>query len=245
MTHFCRLRTLAVSFFVIGAALLLPELCRAQLITETKVGIGLSTLWVNGADPTRSGILAGGGGYSGSQPGIGLRLRSSLGKDKVHRIPFGVDYYFLSGRERVPFRVSSLFVRHRSQALAISLGYEYEILDFNRVAKLYAGVEGRANFFLTGDYEQELVLVDGEVIQKVFRDSKEGVFRSGLALRIGVEGQFEDDVFVDASLAYTGLNLGGRDNERGYLLTPGLVPDEPEENLIGALLFGLIVMYRL
>ncbi len=232
---------LALAFFFC-----LPAGADAQLDIDTKVGLGLSTFWVNGAGPTREDVSQLGAGFDGQQPGIGGRARFALGENHEHIAVVNMDYYFLRGRERIPFPSANLLVNHERDIFAAALGYQYEFIDFNRIARAYAGVEFRASTLINEDYRFALVsATDRDTLTGGGSKGKGDVWRMGPALRLGVIGQFEDEFYVDVSLAYSGINMFGLEESRGPLFTHEDFTAGAKETVVGTILFSITVMYQL
>ena len=232
---------LALAFFFC-----LPTGADAQLDVDTKVGLGLSTFWVNGAGPTRENVSQLGAGFNGQQPGIGARARFAVGENKEHIAVVNMDYYFLRGRERIPFPSANLLVNHERDIFAMALGYQYEFIDFNRIARAYAGVEYRASNLMNENYRFALVsTTDRDTLTGGGSDGKGDVWRMGPALRLGIIGQFEEEFYVDVSLAYSGINMFGLEESRGPLFTHEDFTESAKETLIGTILFSITVMYQL
>lgn len=253
MTRYFKLLTLLGLWFAVSAVD-----APAQYMSGTKVGIGLSTAWINGANPARDymwpDILQGvsdslvvrpGGSFDGQQPGIGLRTRFALNDTGTVRLMLGLDYLFYRGNWRLPLDAGNVLMEHRVDMTTGILGVEYVAYEFTPLARLYAAAEARASFLHSSYFNWEFVTNQGEIFQERGRtEGKPSTFRLGTALRIGLEGEFQDNFIVDTSVGYGVVNLTGRDDVRGQLLTTNN-DFETGENLVGNILFSFILMYRI
>lgn len=233
------------------AFLSMQNSAESQLFSSIEIGGGLTTAWINGANPAidkiqpRGDQYYVGGGFDGQQAGFGIRGRFGIGEK--WRIPIGLDYIFYRGAQRYSFPNADLLFNHSIDMPTILLGVEYVPIKFNRVAKLYVGAEGRVAFLQKGTF-QVIQVPDYSLTREgsyTIDDNKDATTRFGAALRLGVEGQVEDDFLVDISVAYGAINLAKRVYARGELLTPGFPQVELQESVVGNVLFSLMVMYKL
>src|SRR5690606_3976962 len=72
---------------------------------------------------------------------------------------------------------------------------------------------------------------------------KSDVWRFSFMPKIGVEGELTDDIYINASVGFQTLNLLGRDNRRGELLTP-ITDFETQESLVKSFVFSFMLQYH-
>ncbi len=234
------------------AFLILPLICTGQ-VKNLRLSAGISTIEILGDSPNSktivnrdTNVVTVGGSFNGTQPGFGFRAQASLDENNIYSIPFGFDYYFFEGLERIPAPGSyTAKWRHTADIMTFTAGFNYAFVKFP-----LANVRGYASFELRGSY-----IMQGEIVQTTINSqtdsvsvneyvTKESAFRLGGAIYIGFMGDIEDPLYINF---YTGLgimNLIGRDDNRGELLTP-INYYENKESLVYNLHFSLQIQYRL
>ena len=250
---------LLTSFLFIGIVLTTVPFYASAQGTDIKLGIGFSSAWINGDNPARyflypeilqgqpadSVVVLPGGSLDGQQPGIGLRARFGLGDSSRFRMMLGADYVFYRGNWRIPLDNGSVYLHHNVDMATGILGAEYVAVEFTPIVRLYTAAELRAAYLHSTYFNWEFRTSDGSVIQqRETTAGKPSTFRLGAALRVGLEGEFEENIFVDTSVGYGAINLMGRDDVRGQLLTSNNYL-ETKEDIVGNILFSIILMYRI
>lgn len=251
---------LLLSFLALGVVLIANSSFAFSQKSEIKIGGGLSAAWINGANPARDflfpDVLQGspadsvvylpGGSLDGLQTGIGLRARFGLADSNMIRLIVGADYLFYRGSWRIPLESGSVFLEHRVDMPTAVLGGEYVVRQLTPLVNLYAGAEFRAAYLYSGFFDWEFKALDGSLIQeRGSTTAKSSTFRLGAALRIGLEGEFEKNVIIDTNIGYGVVNLIGKDDARGQLLTSNPSQFETEESTVGNILFSFMLMYRI
>jgi hypothetical protein len=208
-------------------------------LTGFQVSAGLSTIEILGNNiaryplvwDTKEGKIYG-GSFDQSQNGIRLESIFSIDESEVFEVPLGIEYHFYRGRERQPIsEVSDIKFRHDADVATITLGVSYsfyEIMPFQLKAKFYAGLETRTAIIFQGKYESSInySIDKPEVISY---STKETAIRFGSAILLGMTGEINKDVSVDFRGGLGMMNLIGKDDERGELLTPRKKTGDYEE----------------
>lgn len=226
---------------------------RTQSIFEgnTSVAFGVSTFLLNGANPANQKIFptesegAIGGGFPNWQSGISLKGTIGIDKNNDYRIPFGLDYFVMSGVQRVPDRFYTIVANHTIHIPTIFAGFEYAFADLPLAnAKAYAGFDLRMSMLAPTELEVKLNYEKPDFPDTTRYFGKTGASRLGAGVKLGIEGVVEERWSVNISVGYTAFNLLGRNNERGELFTPSAVT-ESVESIIGALTSSVLIQYRL
>ncbi len=236
-----------VRYVLLGLWLLCATATFAQ--SPLRIGVGLSTFWINGANPARETLAFLGGGFSGTQPGIGIKILSpnALHLPLLH-LPLDLllftEAIFFNGRERYPYPNANLYRRFSIDVVSLSVGLEHTFIHFSSLTSAFAGVEIRGSFISRGLFEQRFVRFNGEIIQRNTYTvrTKTDAWRLGMTLRLGVRGQFASRFAMEASIGYSALNLLGRDPARGELLTPDPTL-EVQEQILGGIVSSLLILY--
>lgn len=246
-------------FFLLACTAILWGTSASAQVSLKEIGGGISTAWINGANPARdfmlpenllaktdSLIILPGGSLDGQQFGLGARARFTVGGDSsALAIVLGADYLFYRGNWRLPLAAGSILMEHRVDMPTAVLGVEYRVLDISTLTGLYVAAEARAAFVSSTFFNWEFKGLNGEVReQRATTQGKESATRMGAALRFGFAGEFQDGFVVDTSVGYGAINLGGRDNGRGQLLTT-TGDYETKEDVVGNILFSIMLMYRI
>ncbi len=191
-----------------------------------------------------------GGGFSGPQPGFEILFYFPVGKSDRLSVPFGFNYTFFTGLERIP---QSIYVTqrivHSVDIATLALGMQYAVLKYDIAnAKIYTGVNltssfiSKNNFSVTTEYK----LIDSTEV--LSQSLKSACTRFGGELSLGIEGEIAPSWFVNINGSLGILNLLGRDNSRGELLTPSKVTPfytENKEQYIYTFHYTFLVQYRL
>ncbi len=185
-----------------------------------------------------------GGGFFGFQNGFVLRGIWQKSESR-YSIPLGFEYIFYRAYHRVPYAPKvTLYLRHFIDAPTLTLGFRYNLFKFPFAnVKCYSEIDargsfiGKSNYSVRIDYEN----FDSTVIRSV--SYKNAVFRLGGDFKIGFLGEVMHPWYVNLFTSVSFVNLVGRDNSRGELLTP--VPDyETRENPVYNFQLGVCIFYK-
>lgn len=229
----------------------LPARGQSMFAGNTSIAFGVSTFLLNGANPANQKIFpqesegAIGGGFPNWQSGFTLKGTLGIDKNNDYRIPFGLDYFVMSGVQRVPDRFYTIVANHTIQIPTLFAGFEYAFADLPLAnAKAYAGFDIRMSMLAPTELEVKLNYEKPDFPDTTRYFGKTGASRLGAGLKLGIEGVVEERWSVNISIGYTAFNLLGRNNERGELFTPTAVT-ESVESIIGALTSSVLIQYRL
>jgi len=138
--------------YIIGLVLvissLLPVSAQSVFDGTTTVALGVSTFLINGSNPANQKIFpqesegAIGGGFPNWQSGITLKGTVGIDKNNNIRIPFGLDYFVMSGVQRVPDRFYTIQAKHTIQIPTIFAGFEYAFADLNLTFPILLVISG-------------------------------------------------------------------------------------------------------
>ncbi len=258
----------AASPYLFGLSILVIATCgdlaTAQAQVRYRVAAGLSTDWItndnaatlrlSNTQDTVDFNAPFGGGLDGMQIGYGLRLYADLDKQKIVRIPIGIDVFNYSGAQALNGSGYTYSVRHDNTLVSTMIGFEWSFVEFPLAfARAFAGAEVRP-LYVGASTITSLgnTLVNGVWVTNINQTTnfKEGVWRVGGMLRLGLEGEILYPVFLNTSVAYGVMNLIGRDTRntaeggRGELLTP--VPkNEGPEQYVHHVNFTFMIQVRL
>lgn len=185
-----------------------------------------------------------GGGFFGFQNAFLIKTIWNIGKSEFS-IPFGLEYIFYRAYHRVPYapRVTFYF-KHFIDAPTLTLGLRYNLfrLPFANV-KAYSEIDvrgsfiGKSNYSLRIDYES----LDSTEFKNV--SLKNAVFRMGAGFKIGFLGEIVHPWYANMFLSVNYVNLMGKNNARGELLTP--VPKyETVENPVYNFQLAVSIFYK-
>jgi len=185
-----------------------------------------------------------GGGFFGFQNGI--YFRGTWQKDgKNYAFPVGFEYIFYRAYHRVPYAPKvTLYLRHFIDVPTVTLGFRYYLfkLPFANV-KCYSEIDARGSFVGKSNYS---VRIDYENLDSTDVRSvsyKNSVFRIGGDFKIGFLGEVFHPWYVNLFSTVSFINIFGRNDSRGELLTP--VPDfEHKENPVYNFQLGIGVYYK-
>lgn len=185
-----------------------------------------------------------GGGFFGFQNAFLIKTVWQIDQSNFS-IPFGLEYIFYRAYHRVPYapRVTFYF-KHFIDAPTLTLGLRYNLfkLPFANV-KAYTEIDargsfiGKSNYSLRIDYES----LDSTEIRSV--SLKNSVFRFGTGFKIGFLGEIVHPWYANMFLSVNYVNLVGKNNNRGELLTP--VPKyETAENPVYNFQLAVTLFYK-
>ncbi len=185
-----------------------------------------------------------GGGFFGFQNGILLKSIWEI-KGTNLSIPFGLEYIFYRAYHRVPYAPKvTFYFRHFIDVPTLTLGLRYNMfkLPFANV-KAYSEVDargsfvGKSNYHLRIDYES----LDSTDLKSV--SHKNSVFRFGTGIKLGFLGEIIHPFYANMFAAVNYVNLLGKNNGRGELLTP--VPKyETSENPVFNFQLAVTLFYK-
>jgi hypothetical protein len=246
------------------AALMFIVITTSSAQVRFRVATGLSTDWITNDNPatyrltgtgdpadTTSGY---GGGFDGVQIGWGIKAFADLDKQKIVRIPFGVDLFNYSGAQSVQSNTYKVTVRHDMNLWSPYAGIEWSFVEFPLAyARAYVGAEARVTHVAPNSLRISEWYSTGVTTDTTF-SSKEAATRLGGMIRLGIEGEIYYPVFVNTSVSWGVMNLIGRDDRptgpgpgqggRGELLTAAKV-NEAGESLIYHLNFTFMIQIRI
>ncbi|MBS1538605.1 MAG: hypothetical protein JST20_12750 [Bacteroidetes bacterium] len=240
----------------------IKPITRPYSFPEIQVGVGLVTSWLNGANSAsdiifpKDTVHSIGGGFNGQQPGIALRGIFIMDADRRFRITTGLDYIWYTGLQRIEGPGYTFYARHTLEIPTVILGFEYAFLTLPLAnAKIYAGVDARYSFVTDGSFRRRVVYKNFDKIDDTTIASKpyygnqaypqfETQSRLGASLKLGIEGELLDPVYVNISGSYGAINLVGRNDIRGELLTPSKEVAETQESVLGNIFFTMMLQYR-
>lgn len=256
-------RLFVLTFFL----LLVAGSASAQL--RFRVAGGLSTSWITNDNPATYRITgtgdgtdttAGfGGGLDGMQMGWGIKGFADLDKQKMFRIPFGIDLWQMSGAQSLTGTNTKVLVRHDVDVYSGSVGFEWSFVEFPLAyARAYIGVEARVTHVAPNSiyFFTQTINSQGEILsQDTTFNGKEAATRMGAMARIGIEGEIYYPVFLNTSVGWGAMNLIGRDMRpttaenpedrgRGELLTPTPL-NEAYESVVMNLNFTFMIQVRI
>lgn len=228
---------------------------KGQFESKYSMSLGINTTAIIGDNPASKKMFdresdVFGGGFLGAQLGVSFRVFTSLDEDENFILPIGIDYNFYRGVERYPIsKFISVKRHHKTDIPTFVAGLNYNFIRWPLAsAKGYIGIEARGALISQGriDDTEEYFLFDSTYTRAA--DTKEAAFRLGCAIRLGIEGQLHKKFFVNFSGAVGVVNLIGRDDSRGELLTPfRKVPfyEEGKESLVFIFQYAFTIQYKL
>ena len=246
------------SFLVLIAILAVSTTAEAQV--RFRVATGLSTDWITNDNPAVYRIADTGdetetrfgGGFDGMQMGWGIKAFADLDKQKILRIPFGIDLFQYKGAQSIQARTFKILVNHEVNLYSYHGGFEWSFVEFPLAyARAYLGAEARVTTVSpnTITYQESYTLAPERDTVRTL-SGKDAATRLGGMLRLGIEGELYYPVFLNTSVSWGVMNLIGRDTTptweggRGELLTPFPL-NEATESLIYHLNFTFMVQVRI
>ena len=135
---------------------------------------------------------------------------------------------------------------NKTKLITPYLGAYYRIFRLPLAnTNIYFGPELRFNFIRDANIRSEIQNIRDKN-KTVYLDSsfKDNTFRLGTALKIGAEGELNKEIGINFSIALNIVNVIGRENSYGELLTSGLVRERTEINLY-SFIYNISLFYRL
>lgn len=236
----------------LGMFLIIAGTSYSQLKNVT-VSAGLVTTQILGDNPGTWPIIERdvnknhdiGGSFNGNQPGFGFRLNFPIEKEGKFTVPIGLDLIYFRALERVPIaQKTTLFLQHSVSVPTGTLGLNYFFLKFPIAnVRAYTGIEARGSFLQQGTFYRRFENRDSVNAIVIDTKAKDGGFRLGGALKLGVEGEFIAPWYVTTGVSLDCMNLIGRNNDRGELLTP-MKSFESAEGLVYNIHFIFMIQYK-
>ncbi len=239
-----------VKYVILFFALTYSSFCQIGNLSFTA---GITTTEILGKNPNNSLIVSPsaeetsiGGSFDGPQ--IGLTAKALLNLDQHNRfvIPIGFEYSFFDARERIPApgHYTSKW-KHRIDIVTPTIGFNYSFIKFPLAnVRGYIGVEARYNIIGQGEWTQTVIDIDNDSTTSATKKTKNGTSRVGGAITLGFVGDIESPFFINFSCSLGVMNLLGRDNKRGELLTPTAY-FETKESIIYTFHVSLLIQYKL
>ena len=253
----------SITLLFAAAVLCIVAVLPAQSQVRYRVAAGLSTSWINNDNPavyriagtgndtdTTAGF---GGGFDGMQIGWGVKGFADLDKQKITRIPFGVDYFMYSGTQSIRSTSYAIRVQNDVSLYSFHGGFEWSFVEFPLAyARAYLGAEarltavGQNTITYNERYPNAIPPIDTTRITM----GKPAAMRLGGMVRLGIEGEIYYPLFLNTSVSWGAMNLVGRDTRptweggRGELLTPRSI-NEAGESLIYHLNFTFMLQVRI
>ncbi|MCL5991692.1 MAG: hypothetical protein M1419_06270 [Bacteroidetes bacterium] len=199
-------------------------------------------------DPNKPPLF--GGGFDGPQPGMELLFEFPVGENNNFTIPLGIDYTFFQGLQRIPLTYFVLQdLDNRIDISSISLGLNYAIKKYDIAnAKFYVGLEAKTSFVGKNVFTIVTNYRNLDSIEILESSLKESCVRLGGSLKLGLEGEIAQNWYVNIHGTLGILNLVGRNDSRGELLTPYRKTSfsfENQESLVFTIQYSFLIQYRL
>lgn len=195
-------------------------------------------------DSTKKQVV--GGSFDMAQPGLQFQLLYPIDKAEKWKVPIKFEHYFFHAAEIVPLsRYIRYDLEHKVQITAISLGLNHYFFKapFANV-NFFAGAEIKANMLSDNEYNYfQDHKIDDTRDTSVTLSPKKACQRIGAAFHLGFEGEVESPVYVIANAAVGSMNLIGKDDERGELLT--ILNYEDKESTVFYWQIVFAIQYRL
>jgi hypothetical protein len=216
----------------------------AGLLTMKILGDNPNSAPIIQRDPTKINII--GGGFSQTNSGFSVKLNYDLDEIGLYTIPVGFEYIHLNIRERIPIakNVTALLSNDAYLPAAV-IGFNYKFYKFKFTnVRAYAGLELKGTFLQVGkfyrEYRYDKPIDSSDVLN---RDTKSAVSRFGGNFKLGFVGQIAGNVYINSFISFGIINLAPTDNNRGELLTTGIITED-KETLTATMNFGLLLEYR-
>lgn len=248
-----KLRFLSVmALLILGSSGVLHS--QSRLFDNVSISAGVTAIQILGNNPATATMIERdstkpqifGGSFDGPQPGISFMLDFSLDEQRKYVIPVGIEHNFFEGLERVPIAkdVTARF-RHTNQLTTLKTGFRYSFMKFpfaNVIA--YTALDARFTFVHQGDYYQSIEYEQYDSLEVYEAKTKDAATRIGGALRIGFEGDIYEPWYIVCDASWGIMNLLGRDDTRGQLLTPNTRFEKLVESYVYTFNFQILLQYR-
>lgn len=188
-----------------------------------------------------------GGSFDGAQVALDFRITYIPEKLENYYFALGVEYASMTSKEQYTISSSSVVnYRNDQNLLTPYLGAYYKVFRIPLAnTNIYLGPEVRFNFINNSNFKSEFQnILDRNKTTILDKSLKDDAFRLGGAFRIGAEGEIDKEFGINISVALNLVNLLGRDDAYGELLTSGLVQEKTEISLF-TLVYNISIFYRL
>jgi len=234
-------------------------------LTGFRVSGGLSTMEIIGNNIAEypfvfvkpEGKLYG-GSFDQSQNGIRLEAVFPLDTGEIFEIPVGLEYHLFQGREKEWMEYKSdVRLMHDVDVASLTFGINYSFLEikpFNYKAKFYLGVDTKINYFFNARFKSIAFYYQIKDTVTTIYQTKDPAMRLGGEVLFGLNGELYENINIDFRVGLGLLNLLGKNDDRGELLTPNkLIKSqeneqlylEPSEGSVFNFHFMMMLQYRL
>jgi hypothetical protein len=235
--------------------LLFPGSMFSQL-GNIRVGAGLATIDILGENYstlpliyiTPTGTIRG-GGFSQTQSGIRLEAIMPLDVNERFEVPLGFEYVFFRAREKSVFsETGAYYTTHFKDLAFITLGLNYSVFKFDAFvakAKLYTGVDARLAIIDSGEIKVRLEAPAVNKFETTKAPSK-GNIRLGANFNLGLNGELNDFILVDLKCGVGIMNLIGKNDLNGELLTynRSIEYSEKKESYVWTFNLAMTLQYK-
>ncbi len=243
---------------VILILLLFPVLIQAQF-NNVKFGVGISTMQIIGDNiATRPFVyevsknnFIFGGSFDQAQSGIRIEAISDIDEYGDFQLPIGLEYHFLMGREKAPINaVSNSYQKHDASILGFTIGVNwvyYKLRLLKSIAEFYVNLDARTSIIFQGLYKETTEYNRINMVEVIDIKTKETTVRVGGNVNLGLSGDLIEPLGIDLKIGLGVLNLIGRDDTRGELLTikkKYAYYEEDKETLVPTYNFNLFLIYK-
>lgn len=210
---------------------------------KLSVSAGLSTTTFMQNSPSASLMLPSnkngntaiftGGSYDGQQAGLALRVSSFIDKNENFEVPVSLYFSFLHAAERAALGYrSELYLKHKTNIQSLGLGFNYYFykLPISGV-KPYLGVEAITSYVNEDYFSRKLYYYNLNEVVNYGHNPKKAALRLGGEAKFGVSGNIIDKISLNTSIGMNAINLIGRSDSRGELLTPNK-ENETKESVV-------------
>ncbi|MDT3739743.1 MAG: hypothetical protein RO257_09600 [Candidatus Kapabacteria bacterium] len=230
------------------------EFSVAQIGTKVNFGLGLISTGIVGDNRAKLPMATTstdedaftGGSFKYTQPGIQARLTFPINNYEDFRFISTFEYTFFVGRERFGYDNVTVLFSNKLNLMSFGFGLEYvwANLDFAN-AKLYTGVDVKANYIYKIYSDRYIKYLDNYIEPDLLiYDAKEDALRFGGNIKLGVEGRLRQNFHVNTGFSLGLVNLIGRDDSRGELMTPS-TDFENHESFLPVLQVFVLVQYNI
>ncbi len=224
------------------------------------IGIGLSGIAFFNDNPSWKHILNSpdkndvlGGSFDGLESGFHLSVMTNLNESSSLLLPISFEYDWLTAAEQM-YQTSrtKLQVKHSIDIQKLGIGLQWQFLTFPfKDVKGYMEADLKVIFINNQEYRYVIseLETDGTITSNLGPyNPKETAVRFGAEYKLGFRGQLTKNFFINSFLGIELLNVLGRNDDRGELLTPwGSLKQmqersESKEQYVPNLHFVLIVL---
>lgn len=228
----------------------------SQMETHYRIGAGIITTQILGDNPAKLSIInysskddqVTGGSFPDAQPGVQLQFLFPIDEDAKFRIPVSLSYSFFRGKERVNYNRNIVdYYSHTLNIMGVNSGFQYAFLPVQFAhANMYAGLEISLNYINNIDIEWYRDYLNNNVFKdEIYKTPpKEDALRIGGLFKLGVEGRLRKNFYINAGGAIGIMNIIGKNDNRGELLTPITMFETIESNVYTLQVY-ILVQYNL